>query len=80
MAYAYCMLLDTVGQQIEAGEQKSKSTATPVTQAATKPNSEPKPATKPDSEPQTIAVAPTTEGRKHTFKTDQPVDDDDLGK
>ncbi|RMC16350.1 hypothetical protein DUI87_06677 [Hirundo rustica rustica] len=66
-ACAYCTLLDTAGQQIEAGEQGDKSAATPVTQAAAKPDSEPKP----------MVVAPTTTGTKHKTKTDRPVDDDD---
>ncbi|KAF4796457.1 hypothetical protein TURU_083962 [Turdus rufiventris] len=86
LAYAHCTLLDTVGQQREAGGRGDKSAATPVTQAAAntpatqviaKPDSEPKPAAKPDSEPKPLAVAV---GRKHTSKTDRPVDDDDPGE
>ncbi|RMC04595.1 hypothetical protein DUI87_18842 [Hirundo rustica rustica] len=55
-------LLNTVGQQIEAREQKNKS----VIQAAAKP----------DSEAKTPAVAAVKKGKKHTDKTDRPVDDD----
>ncbi|RMC19992.1 hypothetical protein DUI87_00837 [Hirundo rustica rustica] len=55
-------LLNTVGQQIEAREQGDKS----VTQAAAKP----------DSEAKTPAVAAVKKGKKHTDKTDRPVDDD----
>ncbi|TRZ08938.1 hypothetical protein HGM15179_018168 [Zosterops borbonicus] len=86
LAYAYCTLLDTVGQQTEAGEQGYKPTATPVTQAAAntpvmKPAAKLEPefelAAKPDSKPKPLAVAPA---KKHTHKTDQPVDDDDPGE
>ncbi|TRZ08998.1 hypothetical protein HGM15179_018109, partial [Zosterops borbonicus] len=63
LAYAYCTLLDTVGQQIEAGGQGDKSAATPVTQTAAEP----------DSESKTLGVAPA---KKHAQKPDQPVDDD----
>ncbi|RMC07728.1 hypothetical protein DUI87_17207 [Hirundo rustica rustica] len=55
-------LLNTVEQQIEAREQGDKS----VTQAAAKP----------DSEAKTPAVAAVKKGKKHTDKTDRPVDDD----
>ncbi|RMC03906.1 hypothetical protein DUI87_19243 [Hirundo rustica rustica] len=55
-------LLNTVGQQIEAREQGDKS----VTQAAAKP----------DSEAKTPAVAAVKKGKKHTDKTNRPVDDD----
>ncbi|RMC02382.1 hypothetical protein DUI87_21552 [Hirundo rustica rustica] len=55
-------LLNTVGQQIEAREQGDKS----VIQAAAKP----------DSEAKTPAVAAVKKGKKHTDKTDRPVDDD----
>ncbi|RMB88511.1 hypothetical protein DUI87_35088 [Hirundo rustica rustica] len=55
-------LLNTVGQQIEAREQGDKS----VTQAAAKP----------DSEAKTPAVAAVKKRKKHTDKTDRPVDDD----
>ncbi|RMC21674.1 hypothetical protein DUI87_02542 [Hirundo rustica rustica] len=55
-------LLNTVGQQIEAREQRDKS----VTQTAAKPNSEAK----------TPAVAAVKKRKKHTDKTDRPVDDD----
>lgn len=61
LTYAHCMLQDTVRQQIEAGGQGDKSAATPVTQAAAKPDNEPKPAAKPDCEPKPMAVAPTME-------------------
>ncbi|TRZ07651.1 hypothetical protein HGM15179_019455 [Zosterops borbonicus] len=83
LAYAYRTLLDTVGQQREAGGQGDKSEATAVTQtaaepdsepkSAAKPNNKPKTAAKPDSESKTLAVAPA---KKHTQKSDQPVDDD----
>ncbi|TRZ12337.1 hypothetical protein HGM15179_014757 [Zosterops borbonicus] len=82
LAYAYCTLLDTVGQQTEAGGQGDKSAATavaqaaantPVTQTAAKPDSEPKTAAKPDSELKTLSVASV---KKRTHKTDRPVDDD----
>ncbi|XP_074393454.1 KH domain-containing RNA-binding protein QKI isoform X1 [Zonotrichia albicollis] len=81
LAYAYRTLLDTVGQQTEAGGQGDKS-AIPVTQAvanspgsesAARPDSEPKPASKP------MAVATSTRSGKRTEKTDRPVDDDDDG-
>ncbi|RMC04241.1 hypothetical protein DUI87_19060 [Hirundo rustica rustica] len=64
-------LLDTVGQQIEAREQGDKS----VTQAAANPTAT-QVAAKPDSETKTPAVAAIKKGKKHTHKTDQPVDDD----
>ncbi|XP_077049308.1 uncharacterized protein LOC143696613 [Agelaius phoeniceus] len=79
LAYAYRTLLETVGQQTEAGGQGDKS-AIPVTQAAAnttgskpaaKPDSEPKPAAKP------MAVATSTRSGKCTDKTNRPVDDDD---
>ncbi|TRZ07605.1 hypothetical protein HGM15179_019499 [Zosterops borbonicus] len=66
LAYVYCTLLDTVGQQIEAGGQEDKSVTTPVTQAAAntpatqvvaKPDSEPKLAATPDREPEPAVVA-----------------------
>ncbi|RMC21360.1 hypothetical protein DUI87_02233 [Hirundo rustica rustica] len=85
LEYAYRTLLDTVGQQIEAGGQGDKSAATPVTQAAVntpatqgvaKPDREPEPAAKPDSEPKPAAKSdsePKTlavaAGKKHTCKT-----------
>ncbi|XP_050842377.1 uncharacterized protein LOC127060973 [Serinus canaria] len=62
LAYAYRTLLDTVGQQTEAGGQGDK---------AAKLDSEPKPADKP------MAVATSTRCGKCTGKTNQPVDDDD---
>ncbi|RMC21200.1 hypothetical protein DUI87_02058 [Hirundo rustica rustica] len=83
LAYAYRTLLETVGQQTEAGGKGYKSTATPVTQAAAntpvlkpaaKLEPEPELAAKPDSKPKPLAVAPA---KKHTLKTDRPVDDDD---
>ncbi|RMB94860.1 hypothetical protein DUI87_28664 [Hirundo rustica rustica] len=83
LAYAYCTLLETVGQQTEAGGNGYKSTATPVTQAAAntpvmkpaaKLEPEPESAAKPDSKPKPLAVALV---KKHTVKTDRPVDDDD---
>ncbi|RMC21408.1 hypothetical protein DUI87_02273 [Hirundo rustica rustica] len=86
LAYAYRTLLETVGQQTEAGGKGYKSTATPVTQAAAntpvmKPAArlkpEPELAAKPDSKPKPLAVAPA---KKHTVKTDRPVDDDDPRK
>ncbi|RMB96191.1 hypothetical protein DUI87_27253 [Hirundo rustica rustica] len=55
-------LLNPVGQQTEAREQGDKS----VIQAAAKP----------DSEAKTPAVAAVKKGKKHTDKTDRPVDDD----
>ncbi|RMB89211.1 hypothetical protein DUI87_34401 [Hirundo rustica rustica] len=55
-------LLNTVRQQIEAREQRNKS----VTQAAAKP----------DSEAKTPAVAAVKKGKKHTDKTNRPVNDD----
>ncbi|RMC09723.1 hypothetical protein DUI87_13510 [Hirundo rustica rustica] len=64
-------LLNTVGQQIEAREQGDKS----VTQAAANPTAI-QPAAKPDSEAKTPAVAAVKKGKKHTDKTDRPVDDD----
>ncbi|RMC06882.1 hypothetical protein DUI87_16332 [Hirundo rustica rustica] len=64
-------LLNTVGQQIEAGEQGDKS----VTQAAANPTAI-QAAAKPDSEAKTPAVAAVKKGKKHMDKTDRPVDDD----
>ncbi|RMC19928.1 hypothetical protein DUI87_03495 [Hirundo rustica rustica] len=64
-------LLNTVGQQIEAREQGDKS----VTQAAANPTAT-QAAAKPDSEAKTPAVAAIKKGKKHTDKTDRPVDDD----
>ncbi|RMC03943.1 hypothetical protein DUI87_19280 [Hirundo rustica rustica] len=64
-------LLNTVGQQIEAREQGDKS----VTQAAANPTAT-QAAAKPDSEAKTLAVAAVKKGKKHTDKTDRPVDDD----
>ncbi|RMC19964.1 hypothetical protein DUI87_00809 [Hirundo rustica rustica] len=67
LAYAYRTLLNTVGQQTEAGGKGYKSTATPVTQAtvntpvmkpAAKLEPEPESAAKPDSKPKPLAVAP----------------------
>ncbi|RMC19627.1 hypothetical protein DUI87_03188 [Hirundo rustica rustica] len=55
-------LLNTVKQQIEAREQRDKS----VIQAAAKL----------DSEAKTPAVAAVKKRKKHTDKTDRPVDDD----
>ncbi|RMC20992.1 hypothetical protein DUI87_01847 [Hirundo rustica rustica] len=83
LAYAYRTLLDTVGQQTEAGGKGYKSAATPVTQAAAntpvlkpaaKLEPEPESTAKPDSKPKPLAVAPA---KKHTLKTDRPVDNDD---
>ncbi|RMC09667.1 hypothetical protein DUI87_13453 [Hirundo rustica rustica] len=74
LAYAYRTLLDTVGQQIEAGEQGDKSAATPVTQAAANPTAT-QVVAKPDSEAKTLAVAAGKKGKKHTGKTIRPVDD-----
>ncbi|RMC21473.1 hypothetical protein DUI87_02339 [Hirundo rustica rustica] len=83
LAYAYRTLLETVGQQTEARGKGYKSTATPVTQAAAntpvmkpaaKLEAEPESAAKPDSKPKPLAVAPA---KKHTVKTDRPVDYDD---
>ncbi|RMB93676.1 hypothetical protein DUI87_29906 [Hirundo rustica rustica] len=64
-------LLNTVGQQIEAREQGDKS----VTQAAANPTAT-QAAAKPDSEAKTSALAAVKKGKKHTDKTDRPVDDD----
>ncbi|RMC22102.1 hypothetical protein DUI87_02975 [Hirundo rustica rustica] len=64
-------LLNTVRQQIEAREQGDKS----VTQAAANPTAT-QAAAKPDSEAKTPAVAAIKKGKKHTDKTDRPVDDD----
>ncbi|RMC21475.1 hypothetical protein DUI87_02341 [Hirundo rustica rustica] len=64
-------LLNTVGQQIEAREQGDKS----VTQAAANPTAI-QAAAKPDSKAKTPAVAAVKKGKKHTDKTDRPVDDD----
>ncbi|RMC22237.1 hypothetical protein DUI87_00548 [Hirundo rustica rustica] len=66
-------LLNTVGQQIEAGEQGDKS----VTQAAANPTAI-QAAAKPDSEAKTPAVAAVKKRKKHTDKTDRPVDDDQV--
>ncbi|RMC01125.1 hypothetical protein DUI87_22391 [Hirundo rustica rustica] len=83
LAYAYLTLLETVGQQTEGVGKGYKSTAIPDTQAtantpvmkpAAKLEPEPESAAKPDSKPKPLAVAPA---KKHTVKTDQPVDDDD---
>ncbi|RMC21177.1 hypothetical protein DUI87_02035 [Hirundo rustica rustica] len=63
-------LLNTVGQQIEAREQGDKS----VTQAAANPTAI-QAAAKPDSEAKTPAVTAVKKGKKHTDKTDRPVDD-----
>ncbi|RMC21754.1 hypothetical protein DUI87_02623 [Hirundo rustica rustica] len=66
MVYSFSRMshtpLNTVGQQIEAREQGDKS----AIQAAAKP----------DSEAKTPAVAAVKKGKKHTDKTDRPVDDD----
>ncbi|TRZ06686.1 hypothetical protein HGM15179_020420 [Zosterops borbonicus] len=92
LAHVYHKLLDPVGQQKGAGGQGDKSAATPVTQAAAntpatltaaKPDREPKSAAKPDNRPET-AAKPDSESKalaialvkKHTHKTDRPVDDD----
>ncbi|RMC19723.1 hypothetical protein DUI87_03287 [Hirundo rustica rustica] len=64
-------LLNIVGQQIEAGEQGDKS----VTQAAANPTAT-QVVVKPDSEAKTLAVAAVKKGKKHTHKTNRPVDDD----
>ncbi|RMC22350.1 hypothetical protein DUI87_00662 [Hirundo rustica rustica] len=64
-------LLNTVGQQIEAGEQGDKS----VTQAAANPTVT-QVAAKPDSEAKTPAAAAVKKGKRHRHKTDGPVDDD----
>ncbi|RMC21133.1 hypothetical protein DUI87_01991 [Hirundo rustica rustica] len=64
-------LLNTVEQQIEAREQGDKS----VTQAAANPTAT-QAAAKPDSEAKTPVVAAVKKGKKHTHKTDRPVDDD----
>ncbi|RMC03612.1 hypothetical protein DUI87_19787 [Hirundo rustica rustica] len=65
LANAYRTLLETVGQQTEAGGKGYKSTATPVTQAtvntpvmkpAAKLEPEPESAAKPDSKPKPLAV------------------------
>ncbi|RMC21398.1 hypothetical protein DUI87_02262 [Hirundo rustica rustica] len=66
-----CTLLDTVGQQIKAGEQGDKS----VTQATANPAAT-QVAAKPDSEAKTPAVAAVKKGKKHTHKTHRPVDHD----
>ncbi|RMC20660.1 hypothetical protein DUI87_01512 [Hirundo rustica rustica] len=63
--------LNTVGQQIKAREQGDKS----AIQAAANPTAT-QVAAKPDSEAKTPAVAAVKKGKKHTHKTDQPVDDD----
>ncbi|RMC09612.1 hypothetical protein DUI87_13398 [Hirundo rustica rustica] len=64
-------LLNTVGQQIEAREQGDKS----VTQAAANPTAT-QVAAKPDSEAKIPAIAAVKTEKKHTDKTDRPVDDD----
>ncbi|RMC18009.1 hypothetical protein DUI87_04885 [Hirundo rustica rustica] len=83
LAYAYCTLLDTAGSRQRQGGKGYKSTATPGTQAAAntpvmkpaaKLEPEPELAAKADSKPKPLAVAPA---KKHTVKTDRPVDDDD---
>ncbi|RMC05652.1 hypothetical protein DUI87_17737 [Hirundo rustica rustica] len=75
MVYSFSRMshtpLNTVGQQIEAREQGDKS----VTQAAANPTAI-QAAAKPDSEAKTPAVAAVKKGKKHTDKTDRPVDDD----
>ncbi|RMC21449.1 hypothetical protein DUI87_02315 [Hirundo rustica rustica] len=74
LAYAYCTLLDTVEQQIEAGKQGDKS----VTQAAANPTAT-QAAAKPDCEAKTPAVAAVKKGKKgkkHMCKTNRPVDND----
>ncbi|RMC17953.1 hypothetical protein DUI87_04827 [Hirundo rustica rustica] len=83
LANAYRTLLETVGQQTEAGGKGYKSTAipdtraaanTPVMKPAAKLEPEPELAAKADSKPKPLAVAPA---KKHAHKTEQPVDDDD---
>ncbi|RMC21748.1 hypothetical protein DUI87_02617 [Hirundo rustica rustica] len=64
-------LLNTVGQQIEARGQGDKS----VAQAAANPTAI-QAAAKPDSEGKTPAVPAVKKGKKHTDKTNRPVDDD----
>ncbi|RMB95383.1 hypothetical protein DUI87_28371 [Hirundo rustica rustica] len=54
LAYAYCTLLETVGQQTEAGGKGYKSTATPVTRAAAN-TPVMKPAAKLEPEPELAA-------------------------
>ncbi|RMB88696.1 hypothetical protein DUI87_34936 [Hirundo rustica rustica] len=56
LAYAYRTLLETVGQQTEAGGKGYKSTATPVTQAAAN-TPVMKPAAKLEPEPESAAKA-----------------------
>ncbi|XP_017586061.1 PREDICTED: uncharacterized protein LOC108445781 [Corvus brachyrhynchos] len=63
LAYAYHTL-----QQVKVEGQEDKSADTSVTQAAAKPDCEPKPST----------VVPTMR-KKHTTKTNRPVKDDDAG-
>ncbi|TRZ08837.1 hypothetical protein HGM15179_018277 [Zosterops borbonicus] len=65
LAYAYCTLLDIVGLQIQPEWQEDKSANTTVTQAAAKPDREPKP----------MAIAPV-QRRKHKAKSIHPVGDD----
>ncbi|KAF4794995.1 hypothetical protein TURU_096805 [Turdus rufiventris] len=65
LAYAYCTLLNTLGQQIKTEGLEYKSADTPVTQAAAKP----------EREPQPIAIAPV-QRRKHKAKSIPPVGDD----
>ncbi|RMC21414.1 hypothetical protein DUI87_02279 [Hirundo rustica rustica] len=75
MVYSFSRMshtpLNTAGQQIEAREQGDKS----VTQAAANPTAI-QAAAKPDSEAKTPAVAAVKKGKKHTDKTNRPVDDD----
>ncbi|RMC06271.1 hypothetical protein DUI87_15702 [Hirundo rustica rustica] len=71
LAYAYRTLLDTVGQQTEAGEQGDKS----VTQAAANPTAT-QAVAKPDSGAKTLGDAVGKKGKKHTCKTNQSVGDD----
>ncbi|RMC21787.1 hypothetical protein DUI87_02656 [Hirundo rustica rustica] len=57
------------------GEKMAAATAnTPVLKPAAKLEPEPELAAKADSKPKPLAVAPA---KKHTVKTDRPVDDDD---
>ncbi|XP_039425235.1 uncharacterized protein LOC120411707 [Corvus cornix cornix] len=75
LAYAY----RTLQQQVKVERQEDQSAKpadTPVTQAADKPDSQPKT----DGESKPLTVAPVTR-KKHTTKTDRPVkDDDDAGE
>ncbi|RMB92930.1 hypothetical protein DUI87_30669 [Hirundo rustica rustica] len=63
-------LLNTVEQQIKAKEQGDKS----VTQAAANPTTI-QAAAKPNSKAKTPAVAAVKKGKKHTDKTNRPVND-----